>query len=82
MNTLKECFPREAPQHLPELVFSSTFTPEDLGLPWLGLGLNLGIPKDHPDWVRVLRVLTGKPYGNVWEVGSIEDVKKVWLDCV
>ncbi|TEB26048.1 hypothetical protein FA13DRAFT_1737700 [Coprinellus micaceus] len=77
VNILKARLPREAHQHLPELLFTSTSTPEDLSLPQLRLGLNPGA-RDR----RVLRVLTGKLYTPLWEAGSIENFKKAWLDCV
>ncbi|KAJ3543043.1 hypothetical protein NMY22_g3278 [Coprinellus aureogranulatus] len=76
---LKERLPKEAHDHIPHFLFTSTSTPQDLNLPWLRLGLDIS-DKNHRD--GVLRVMTGKLYHKLWEAGSIENFKQVWLDCV
>ena len=76
---LKEKLPQTCHVHLPDFVFTATFSPEDLDLPWLHFGLNLNEENSHN---RVLRVMMGKMYCKLWEVGSIENFKQVWLDCL
>jgi hypothetical protein len=69
----------EAQDPLPEFTFTSTFTAEELNLPWLRLGLNL-TPSNYSDWV--LRGMVGKFYHKLWEAGSIENFQQAWLDYV
>ncbi|TEB16004.1 hypothetical protein FA13DRAFT_1747320 [Coprinellus micaceus] len=76
---LKERLPSESHVHFPDLIFTTSFTAEDLHLPWLRLGLNL-TSDNHEE--RVQEGMLGRLYGKLWEVGSIENFKKVWLDCV
>ncbi|TEB27506.1 hypothetical protein FA13DRAFT_1794675 [Coprinellus micaceus] len=76
---LKEKLPQTCHVHLPDFVFTAAFSPEDLDLPWLHFGLKLNEENSHN---RVLRVMMGKMYCKLWEVGSIENFKQVWLDCL
>jgi hypothetical protein len=38
------------------------------------------VSKTHQD--HVLRMMWGEPYRQLWEVGSIENFKQAWLDCL
>jgi hypothetical protein len=76
---LKNALPESSHDHLPQLVFSRTWTAEQLALPWLDLKLRLS-KENHEE--RVLRVLASRHYEKLWEAGSIENFKQAWLDCV
>ncbi|KAF6743432.1 hypothetical protein DFP72DRAFT_1020389 [Ephemerocybe angulata] len=79
LKELKEKLPKRLHAHLPNVEFATTFTAEQLSLPWLRLGLELGT-ENHE--ARVLRVLASTYYDKLWEAGSIETFKQAWLDCV
>ncbi|KAF5313661.1 hypothetical protein D9611_010168 [Ephemerocybe angulata] len=79
LKELKKKLPLRLHAHLPNVEFATTFTAEQLSLPWLKLGLELS-PENHE--ARVLRVLASSYYDKLWEAGSIEVFKQVWLDCV
>ncbi|KAJ3511100.1 hypothetical protein NMY22_g15761 [Coprinellus aureogranulatus] len=76
---LKEKLPETCHIHLPDHFFTATFSPEQLDLPWLHLGLDLNADNHHN---RVLRGMMARMYCKLWEVGSIENFKQVWLDCL
>ena len=79
VRTLKDRLPKEAHDHLSDFTFTRTFTAVDLDLPWLRLGLDL-TADNHNE--RVLRGIVGKLYHKLWEAGSMDNFKQVWLDCV
>ncbi|KAF5313653.1 hypothetical protein D9611_010164 [Ephemerocybe angulata] len=79
LKALKKKLPKRLHAHLPNVEFATTFTAEQLSLPWLRLGLELS-PENHE--ARVLRVLASSYYHKLWEAGSIEAFKQAWLDCV
>ncbi|KAF6743441.1 hypothetical protein DFP72DRAFT_827765 [Ephemerocybe angulata] len=79
LKALKRKLPKRLHAHLPNVEFATTFTAEQLSLPWLRLGLELS-PENHE--ARVLRVLASSYYDKLWEAGSIEVFKQAWLDCV
>ncbi|KAF6743443.1 hypothetical protein DFP72DRAFT_827813 [Ephemerocybe angulata] len=79
LKALKKKLPKRLHAHLPNVEFATTFTAEQLSLPWLRLGLELGT-ENHE--ARVLRVLASSYYDKLWEAGSIEAFKQAWLDCV
>ncbi|KAF6755720.1 hypothetical protein DFP72DRAFT_811237 [Ephemerocybe angulata] len=79
LKALKKKLPKRLHAHLPNVEFATTFTAEQLSLPWLRLGLELS-PENHE--ARVLRVLASSYYDKLWEAGSIETFKQAWLDCV
>ncbi|KAJ3522267.1 hypothetical protein NMY22_g11967 [Coprinellus aureogranulatus] len=72
---LKEKLPKSCHVHLPDFFFTATFTPEQLGLPWLYFGLKLNNDTYHD---RMLRGMVAPLYCKLWEVGSLENFKKVW----
>ncbi|KAF6743439.1 hypothetical protein DFP72DRAFT_933129 [Ephemerocybe angulata] len=45
-------------------------------------GLKLGHPTSHHEPRRVLRIIAAPYYQKLWEAGSVENLQKVWLDCV
>ncbi|KAF5313573.1 hypothetical protein D9611_010172 [Ephemerocybe angulata] len=79
LRELKKKVPERLHAHLPNVEFATTFTAEQLSLPWLKLGLELS-PENNE--ARVLRVLASSYYDKLWEAGSIEVFKQAWLDCV
>ncbi|KAJ3538974.1 hypothetical protein NMY22_g4948 [Coprinellus aureogranulatus] len=79
VKALKGKLPKEAHDHFPDFLFTTTFTAHDLKLPWLRFGLNLA-EGNHQN--RELRGMLGKYYHKLWEAGSVENFKQAWLDCV
>ncbi|KAJ3543042.1 hypothetical protein NMY22_g3277 [Coprinellus aureogranulatus] len=76
---LRNTLSAEALKHLPEVFFTQTAHPQDLSIPWLHFGLPLN-ENNYQD--RVQRGIGFKLYQALWEAGSLENFKKVWLDCV
>ncbi|TEB28356.1 hypothetical protein FA13DRAFT_1794093 [Coprinellus micaceus] len=79
INHLERVLPESSHDHLPLLVFSKSWSAQQLALPWLGLKLSLS-KENHEE--RVLRVLASRHYSKLWEAGSLENFKQAWLDCV
>lgn len=76
---LRTALPESSHEHIPFLFFAQSWTAEQLRLPWLGLKLSLN-GGNHQE--RVLRVFASKYYKKLWQAGSVENFKQVWLDCV
>ncbi|KAF6753295.1 hypothetical protein DFP72DRAFT_428272 [Ephemerocybe angulata] len=76
---LKKVLPARSLAHLPNIFFAITLTPEELNIPWTKMDLKL-TKDNHQD--RVFRGLASPFYKKLWQAGSIENFKKVWLDCL
>lgn len=66
--------------HLPEVTFSATYTPIELGVPRVELLRCIGISELPTE--RNMHVLGMLKYEKLWEVGNIGGFKKVFVDCV
>ncbi|TEB26076.1 hypothetical protein FA13DRAFT_1713504 [Coprinellus micaceus] len=76
---LKERLPEESHTHFPQFLFTVMFTSETLKLPWRDLSLEL---RENNHQERVLRGLLGTICKKLWEVGSAENFRTAFLDCV
>ncbi|KAJ3543046.1 hypothetical protein NMY22_g3281 [Coprinellus aureogranulatus] len=65
--------------HLPNFDYATSFTCEQLCLPWTKLQLPLDTTHHEG---RELRYMVSDHYLKLWEAGSIDDFKRIWLDCV
>ena len=77
--TLLETIP-EWKDHLPEVHFSSTYTAERLRLPRFELLKSHS--EKHKLEDRDLHVLVMSLYQTMWEVDSVEEFQKIFVDCV
>lgn len=76
---LVKVLPDEVKAHLPSVSFSTSFTCQQLGLPWTRLQLPLD-DSNHQE--RVLRGMVADHYSKLWEAESVDEFMKIWLDCV
>ncbi|TEB27507.1 hypothetical protein FA13DRAFT_1816257 [Coprinellus micaceus] len=72
---LKGVLPSSSHDHFPHIFFSQTWTADQMKIPALSLNLSLAQR-------TVLCALAAKYYNKLWQAGSVENFKLVWLDCV
>ena len=78
---LKAKLPTELHDHFPSLTFSTSFSAEQLSLPWTKLGDSLTLnTKNFQECT--LHALVADYYHKLWEAGSPEAFKQAWLDCI
>lgn len=78
---LKAKLPAELHDHLPSLTFSTSFSAEQLSLPWTKLGGSLSLNTQNFQ-ERTLCAMLADYYHKLWEAGGPEAFKQAWLDCV
>ncbi|KAJ3512393.1 hypothetical protein NMY22_g15342 [Coprinellus aureogranulatus] len=78
---LKAKLPSDLHVHLPGLDFSTSFSAEQLSLPWTKLSGSLDLnTKNFQE--RTLRAMLSNYYIKLWEAGDPATFRQAWLDCV